>query len=52
MDIGSNRLLTLRARVDNLTNKSYWQSAGGYPGYGYLVMAQPRTFSLTASVAF
>ncbi|MFV0680239.1 TonB-dependent receptor [Ottowia sp.] len=52
MDIGSNRLLTLRGRVENLTNKSYWESAGGYPGYGYLVMAKPRTFSLTASVAF
>ncbi|MGJ7511057.1 TonB-dependent receptor [Variovorax sp. GT1P44] len=52
MDIGSGRLLTLRARVDNLFNKSYWASAGGYPGSNYLVMGAPRTFVLNASVDF
>jgi len=52
MDIGNGRLLTLRARVDNLFNKSYWASAGGYPGSNYLVMGAPRTFVLNASVDF
>lgn len=46
------RLLTLRARVDNATNRNYWASAGGYPGSGYLVVGAPRTFTLSASVDF
>ena len=32
VDIGSGRVLTLRARIDNVFNKSYWASAGGLPG--------------------
>jgi iron complex outermembrane receptor protein len=52
MEIGSGRLLTLRARIDNVFNKSYWASAGGYPGSNYLVMGAPRTFVLNASVDF
>lgn len=52
MDLGSNRVLTLRGRVDNLFDKSYWASAGGYPGSGYLVAAQPRSFVLNASIDF
>ncbi|MEJ8851700.1 TonB-dependent receptor [Variovorax rhizosphaerae] len=52
VDIGNNRLLTLRARIDNLTNKNYWASAGGYPGQGYLTLATPRTFSLTGTINF
>ena len=52
VDIGNNRLLTLRGRVDNLFDKSYWASAGGYPGSGYLVAGQPRTFVLNASIEF
>ena len=31
MPLGS-RTLTLRGRIDNLTNRDYWASAGGYPG--------------------
>lgn len=46
------RLLTLRARIDNLTDRNYWASAGGYPGRGYLVQGAPRTLSLSASVDF
>ncbi|MBW8466360.1 MAG: TonB-dependent receptor [Acidovorax sp.] len=46
------RLVTLRARVDNATNRNYWASSGGYPGAGYLVVGAPRTFSLSASVDF
>lgn len=46
------KLVTLRARVDNLTNRNYWASAGGYPGAGYLVVGAPRTLSLSVSVDF
>ncbi|MBS0453371.1 MAG: TonB-dependent receptor [Proteobacteria bacterium] len=52
MDIGSGRLLTLRAKVSNVFDKSYWASAGGYPGSNYLVMGAPRTFGLSATVDF
>jgi iron complex outermembrane receptor protein len=47
-----DRLVTLRARVDNVADKSYWASAGGYPENGYLVVGAPRTFVLSASVDF
>ena len=50
-DIGG-RAVTFRARIDNLADKNAWQSVGAYPGSGYLVLGQPRTFSLTASVDF
>jgi len=46
------RLLTLRGRLDNVTNRSYWSSVGGYPNNGYLVLGAPRTFTLSASVDF
>lgn len=44
--------LTLRARIDNVTDREYWASAGGYPGAGYLVLGAPRTFALSATVDF
>lgn len=47
-----DRDVTLRARVDNATNRSYWASAGGYPGYGYLVLGAPRTVTVSATVDF
>lgn len=50
-DIGG-QVMTLRARIDNLTNRDYWASAGGFPGANYLVLGAPRTFSLTASFDF
>jgi iron complex outermembrane receptor protein len=46
------RDLTLRARVDNLTDRSYWASAGGFPGAGYLVAGAPRTFVVSATLDF
>ena len=52
MDIGNNRTLTMRARVDNLFDKNYWASVGGYPGSGYLVLGAPRTFMLTGTIDF
>lgn len=48
----ANRPVTLRARVDNLTNRNQWVSVGGYPGAGYLVLGTPRTFTASASLAF
>jgi len=52
VDIGGGRVLTLRGRVDNLFDKAYWASAGGYPGSSYLVMGAPRTFVVTGTVNF
>lgn len=46
------KLLTIRARLDNVTDRNYWASVGGSEGSGYLVLGNPRTFSLTASVDF
>lgn len=51
VDVGGN-LVTVRARIDNLTDRRYWSSVGGHPGSGYLVQGAPRTFSLSASVEF
>lgn len=48
----SGKLVTFRARLDNVADKNYWASSGGYPNNGYLVLGSPRTFSLTASVDF
>ncbi|MET0208812.1 MAG: TonB-dependent receptor [Burkholderiaceae bacterium] len=52
VDIGNSRVLTIRARVDNLFNKSYWASVGGTQGSNYLMMGQPRTFALSGSIDF
>lgn len=59
LDIGANYLLrfmdrdvTLRARIDNVTDKRNWASSGGYPGYGYLVQGNPRSVVVSATVDF
>jgi len=44
--------VTLRLRVDNVFDKNYWASSGGYPDNGYLAAGNPRTISLSASVDF
>lgn len=44
--------VTLRGQIENLANKRYWASAGGYPGAGYLVQGAPRTLVLSASLDF
>jgi iron complex outermembrane recepter protein len=51
MEVGG-KLVTLRANVENVANRNYWASSGGYPGYGYLVTGAPRTFVLSAGVEF
>jgi len=50
-EIGGHAL-TLRARIDNLTDRDYWASSGGFPGQGYLVLGAPRTVSVSASMDF
>jgi iron complex outermembrane receptor protein len=45
-------LLTARARVDNVANKKYWASSGGYPDQGYLVIGAPRTINVSLSADF
>lgn len=47
-----NMPVTLRARVENVGDRKYWASSGGYPNNGYLVIGAPRTFALSASVDF
>ncbi|MBS0319851.1 MAG: TonB-dependent receptor, partial [Proteobacteria bacterium] len=48
----AGRDLTIRGRIDNVTNENVWTSVGGYPGSNYLVLGQPLTFTLSATVAF
>ena len=46
------RPMSLRARVDNVTDENDWISAGGFPGFGYMVLGAPRTFVVSASIDF
>nr|WP_314637880.1 TonB-dependent siderophore receptor [uncultured Janthinobacterium sp.] len=48
----ADRAVTLRARLDNASDKNYWASAGGASGAGYLVLGAPRTVVVSASVDF
>jgi len=52
MPVGQNQALTLRARLDNVTDRNYWASAGGFPGSGYLTIGNPRTLTVSASLDF
>ncbi len=59
LDIGAtwmtrlmDRDVTLRARIDNVADKNYWASAGGYPNFGYLVAGGPRTVTVSGSIDF
>ncbi|MBE3024703.1 TonB-dependent siderophore receptor [Janthinobacterium sp. GW458P] len=44
--------VTLRARVDNATDRNYWSSAVSSFNIGSLVLAAPRTVVVSGSVAF
>ena len=44
--------ITLRAGINNVTNRNYWASAGGYPGQGYLTVGAPRTFLFSGTFAY
>jgi iron complex outermembrane receptor protein len=52
VDLGNGRALTLRARIDNLFNKSYWASVGGTQGSNYLVIGAPRTVAVSGTIDF
>jgi iron complex outermembrane recepter protein len=51
LNIG-NTPINLLARIDNVANRRYWSSVGGYPGIGYLVAGSPRTISVSGSFEF
>ncbi|WP_218352890.1 TonB-dependent receptor [Alteromonas lipotrueiana] len=42
----------VRVRVENVFDNNYWASVGGFPGSNYLVLSDPRTLKLSASVRF
>lgn len=50
--INDDQQLTLRARVENVADRDYWASAGGYPGAGYLTLGAPRTLVLSTTLDF
>jgi iron complex outermembrane recepter protein len=50
-DVQSHEI-TLRAGVNNVTNRNYWASSGGYPGQGYLTVGAPRTFVFSGTFAY
>ena len=59
LDIGARYAMTLvgkpftiRGRIENVTNENDWISAGGYPFQGYIVLGQPLTVLLSASIDF
>jgi len=59
LDIGARYLtqvagrdVTLRARVDNVTDRNYWASPVSLFDAGSLVLAAPRTVVVSATVAF
>lgn len=47
-----DRGVTFRARMENLTDESYWASAGGFPGANYLVLSAPRSVFVSVSADF
>ena len=48
----SDKQVTLRARIDNVTDKDYWASVGGSFNANYMVLGGPRTYTLSASLDF
>ena len=50
--LDGDQQVTLRARVENLADKEYWATAGGYPGDGSLLIGAPRTFILSSTLDF
>ena len=52
MDLWDDQLLTLRGRLENVTDENYWASAGGFPGAGYLTIGAPRSLSISATIDF
>ena len=48
----AEKTFTIRARIDNATDKDYWASVGGSFNANYMVLGTPRTFVVSASLDF
>jgi iron complex outermembrane receptor protein len=48
----AGRGVVVRGRVENIGNRDYWASAGGFPGANYLVLGAGRTFLMSVAVDF
>lgn len=48
----ADKTMTVRARIDNVTDRNYWASVGGSFDANYMVLGGPRTFVLSASLDF
>ncbi len=52
LPLGRDRFLDVSARVENVADRDYWASSGGFPGQGYLTVGEPRKFLLAAALDF
>ncbi|MDX1588282.1 MAG: TonB-dependent receptor [Oleiphilaceae bacterium] len=52
VELSGDRMVTFRARVENVADRDYWASAGGFPGAGYLTVGGPRTLLASATIDF
>jgi iron complex outermembrane receptor protein len=52
LDLSNERIVTVRLRVDNVTDKDYWASVGGSFNANYMVLGGPRTYTVSASLDF
>ncbi|HDZ56909.1 MAG TPA: TonB-dependent siderophore receptor [Pseudomonas xinjiangensis] len=50
--VNDEQQLTVRARVENVADRDYWASVGGFPGSGYLTVGAPRTLVLSTTLDF
>lgn len=41
--------VTIRARLENVFDRNYFATVGGFPGANYLILGNPRTLSLSVS---
>jgi len=48
----AGRPLTVRARIENLTDEDQWIAVGGFPGANYLTLGAPRTLRVAISAEF
>lgn len=48
----ANTDVVIRGRIENVADRNYWSSVGGFPGANYLVQGAPRTLIFSASFDF
>lgn len=51
LQLGKQKV-TLRGKIENIANRKYWASVGGYVGANYLTMGSPRTYLVSADIDF